>query len=380
MENGTNQCRDPWNGVPEELRLMCFSQELSSDTHYCTQPILQYLIDHLESCGTSPLRAGPPEVLHWVDIAIETSLFPLELYEDEWISYSDQIGQILSRSEKLLQDHIHNGQDEGSWMMYDFSAGSNETLITQKFDVYSCVHYMFTDNWNALKTRLKKLLAGTKDNVRHLLLCDEADRYAAQAGRAEIHYPGMDIWEPLNWLARESVPEGTAQKLLLETYESYTLFLEKLSHENQQSTAAHLLHQLAEKRLADLCDLVLDEIEYSLKTAVQSVRSLAAEKKRFETISQNNWKRATDDQAEEKKHHDPVLHDEDSEENPPNNNSSEKPITQHTAISDIQQTSADEALPREYHTEQDNETSVDAACPNWLTLWQKKYWDFQGPF
>lgn len=228
-----------WKNFPEELRLMCLA-EVHGTGHYCTVPILKYLIDHMYDCDTFIMNTMPYDVIRWIDTAAEMCLFPLEQHEDDWIANAADIRKVLERSEELVIKVAPADYREGHRIPQDSRHGFSIIDYAQKLDVYFSVLHMYTEEWVELKSRLELLLQDTEQNVCHMLSCEDADKYAVEDAWAEFHYPGTDAWEPLNWLCREFIPGGRARKIFTQVYEKYAIFLHKLYIGSRHSKA--LMH------------------------------------------------------------------------------------------------------------------------------------------
>lgn len=155
-----------WKGIPEELKLMCLA-EVRGTGHYCTRPVLKYLLDHMNECDTYIFGTMPYEVIRWIDTAVEMCLFPLEQHEKDWTESLEDIRQVLYRSEELLKRVAPADYREGYRTSYDNRYECNVIEYAQKLDVYFCVLYMFSEKWDKLQERLKLLLTDTEQNVRH---------------------------------------------------------------------------------------------------------------------------------------------------------------------------------------------------------------------
>ncbi len=255
----SEQNNNYWGNFPEELRLMCFA-EVRGRKGYCTTSVLKYLIAHMDDCDTYIFETTPYDVIHWIDTAVEMCLFPLEQYEEEWIARKDYIGQVLGRAEELLNRVAPMDYKDGYRTMHEGSHTIGIIEYAQKLNVYFCILYMYTEEWQKLQGRLNQLLAYTEQNVRHMLSCENAEEYASCDDWAEFHYAGTDAWEPLNWLCRESIPSGRARQFFADVYEKYVLFLHKLCEGLQRPKACSHLCANAENRLRTVCNHILDEI------------------------------------------------------------------------------------------------------------------------
>ena len=86
-----------WDNTPQELRYLILSSSHARGTPYATHAIIEFLLDH-----SAELEDPPGEVAQWIDIALESSLFPLEAHDEAWSSYSDKISLVLKRLDWLL--------------------------------------------------------------------------------------------------------------------------------------------------------------------------------------------------------------------------------------------------------------------------------------
>ena len=245
-----------WAGIPDELRYLCLAH-----SRYSAKAILGYLLDHMTDCDLFLLKTTPQEVVRQIDVGVE-ALFPLEFHELDWRENRGEILQLLTRSEQLLQKVAPADYKSGYWTFEPCRPQNDTIALAQRLNVYFCTLYMFTEEEQALRERLEFVLSDTERNVRHMLRDQEADKYAAQDDWAEFHYPGLiiDALEPLRWLSREELPSENAQMILAEYCEKYAMFLYEMKSGMPRSwTSAHL-HTCAEKRLAALCQQLLDVI------------------------------------------------------------------------------------------------------------------------
>ena len=247
-----------WKGIPDELRFMCLA-EVRGTGHYCTEPILRFLSDHMYDCDSFIFGATPYDVIRWIDTAVEMCLFPLEWHEDDWIKHKKVIRMVLERFEVLLQKVAPADYKEGYRTSYNSRHGISIVEYAQKLNVYFSVLYMYTEEWEKLRERLNQLLISTENNVRHMLSYEEAEEYASMDDWAEFHYIGTDMWEPLNWLYRETLPFGNARKLFEKTYEAYVAFLEDLEKGEHLSEACSRLRVKAEERLGHIHSRLIGE-------------------------------------------------------------------------------------------------------------------------
>ena len=165
----------------------------------------------MNECDSYNFGITPYDVIRWIDTAVEMCFFPLEWHENDWIENIEDIRKVLARSEELLLKVAPADYKEGHRTSYDSQHEFSVIEYIQKLDVYFCVLYMFTGEWQKLQDRLdQQLILETERNVRDMLCSEHAAEYAAMDDWAEFHYPGTDGWEPINWLCRESIPHGNA--------------------------------------------------------------------------------------------------------------------------------------------------------------------------
>ena len=115
-----------WKGVPDELRFMCLAEIHSVGGHYCIQPILKYIADHMHDCDSDGSGTTPFDVVRWIDIVFETCMFPLEYREPNWRSFEKEISQILNRSEEEKKVNLRITGTVGSFRV---PAGGIATLL-----------------------------------------------------------------------------------------------------------------------------------------------------------------------------------------------------------------------------------------------------------
>ena len=290
MGKKKNHNNNYWKNFPEELRLMCLA-EVRGTGHYCTVPVLRCLADHMNECDSFIFGTTPYDVIRWIDTAVEMCLFPLEQHEDDWIANTEDIRKVLARSEELLLKIAPADYREGYRTPDDSCHEFNIIEYAQKLDVYFSILYMFTEEWERLRDRLEQLLSDTEQNVRHMLSYEDAEKYAAWDDWAEFHYVGTDTWEPLNWLCREFLPSGGARKLFAQVYEKYAFFLNELHESSRHSKALSHLITNAEKRLKDICALLLDEVEDCLESTKGDEQCLIADRELYDLMMQKSEKR-----------------------------------------------------------------------------------------
>ncbi len=253
--------KDPWKGIPEELKLMCLVELRGADRGYCTLPALRFLIDNMYNYESFYFNVTPYDVLKWINVVIESCLFPLEQYEEEWVEYKEEIMKVLQHADSLLQKYAPSDYSTGHRVEYDDDVEINIIEIKQKLNVYFCVWYMYMEDWNKLESRLEDLLCDTKHNVQYMLICSDAEQLAAADDWSCYHYSGVsDKWEIINWLMKEFLPLGKASWIFARVYETYTAYLSDIHLQEKSKTSRHMLLR-AEKYLNRLCEYILDEID-----------------------------------------------------------------------------------------------------------------------
>lgn len=295
MENKELNKKDYWEGVPDALQHMCMVEGRDSDG-YCTLPALKYLIDHIQDCESHIGWITPYRYMQWVDTVFQSCLFPLEHYQDEWVAYQDEITAILKHDEELLWKYAPADYQKGYRTEFDESYEVNIIEFSQKLDVYFCVLYMFTQDWENLEKRLGMLVEDTKRNMEHILFFrEDADEPLLDHDYYYFLFPGPDKWEPINWLAREFLPPGRSRKLFVLAYEKYVLFLDGHYVINNTEAGAKLLQQ-AETILRRECDDVLDELEDELELCSEDDDSdetaVRSEMKQYEEIFSKSKERS----------------------------------------------------------------------------------------
>ncbi len=282
---------DYWDGVPLELRYMCLSIMNSRDLHYCTTPMLKYLDYITDLNPANVIEMLPYEIIHSVDAAFESCLFPLEFHEEEWVEHREDIERILNRTEKMLQ-RMFPMDIKGRFLRPDSS--KDETIkieLVQRINIYFSVLYMYSEKWENLQDRLNRLLENTELNMKHLLQLEEAEKYTTEDDWAEFHYSGVDRWEPLNWLSREFLPGGIARRMYAQTYEKYAVFLYDMKKEQMSNKAWPHVCFRTENRLRTICEAILEEIEDYLEESKQNVHYFLIEKEQYEKMIRSSEER-----------------------------------------------------------------------------------------
>ena len=273
-----------WKGVPDELRYMCLANIRSSAKSYCIAPALEYLGDHLLDCDYYVFGTTPYDIIKWIDIVFETCLFPLEVHEEVWRANSDAIWRILNRSEELLNKYAPSDYKQGCRTSFENIQEFNAVEYAQKLNVYFCVLFMITEDWKRLFPYLENVVSDSERNVDNMILYEDAMKYVNSDDWAEYHYVGVDKWEPINWLYRESLPNDKAQKMYAQAYEEYAIFLFEKCSTDADSQAQIGLHRKAEERLLRLCNYFVDEETCN-----------ARDRKRFEKMIERSEKRLSQD-------------------------------------------------------------------------------------
>ena len=274
-----------WDGLPLDLRHICIAELNSIDHHYVTGPALKSLISHMYECDSFVFDTTPFDVIKWIDTVFECCLFPLIVHHDDWVKYREEIFMIMNRSSQLIEWVAPQNYKEG-YISTEKNLGRRSFVeYWQKLNVYYCVFYMICNDQDALENRLDELLKNTELNVQHLLTEKDAWTYIMQDDWTKEHDLFSDLYEPLNWLSREEIPDGMPKRLYAAVQNRYCSFLDDL--EPPVYSARKTLWQLqnnAEKRLLWLCDLIIEEIEESLSDDSLPDPDLIYANDHFETI------------------------------------------------------------------------------------------------
>lgn len=254
-----------WKGVPDELRYMCLANIRGSGEGYCTDSVIKYLVDHMLHCDSYIWGITASDIIRWIDIVIESCFFPLEVHEKDWKRNSEDIWRLLNKSEELLKRVAPPDYKDGCRTLADDAYSFNVIAYAQKLDVYLSVLFMFTEDWKRLEPRLAMLREDTERNVRNILTYYDNLDFATYDDWSDLHFPGMDKWEPINWLYRECLPSYTSGKYYVLAYEEYAIYLQELAESYEQSQAAGLFHTHAEERLRNECSFLIDEDVFSSK-------------------------------------------------------------------------------------------------------------------
>ena len=289
-EKKNNTVADYWNGIPDDLKNMCVAQMTGSGS-YCSEPIVRYLEEHMDYSDTFLSGKGHHDIVLWIDTGIE-HLFPLELNESCWRKNADTIERILTKSEELIRKIAPDDYQKGYIMPHRYHTAPGIVELNQKLNVYFCVLYMFTENWEKLNERLKTVLEYSERNISNLMYEAEAKKYVSGLRYRGSHFPGMDTMEPLTWLAREMLPNRKSREMLTDTYEQYALFLDALKDKDMINDACHRLHADTERRLRDLCEWICEEADDELQDAdEEETKTLTAAYDKYEEILNNSLNR-----------------------------------------------------------------------------------------
>ena len=287
-----------WNGIPDELRYMCLSEIVSSGYHYCSEPALHYLDDHMNDCDFFIYGVTPIDIIRWIDVVFEMCLFPLETHEDVWKTNRDLIQKILNRFETLLKKIAPDNYENGYRRPNDEHRGISIIGLAQRLNIYFSVLFMYAGDWGNYKSRLAKVLSDTKRNVRQMLYYSDAEKYAKQDISEGYHYSGFDTWETLNWIVKEFLPGGEAIRQYAHVYKKYVMFLDDMDRCPADERcfindkARSFLSINAEKHYSNLCQLILDEVECQMEDSEEDDTFLFTEKAMYENeILRSNERR-----------------------------------------------------------------------------------------
>lgn len=284
-----------WKGVPQGLRYMCLATQFNGGDPYCTQAVIHYLIDHMEDCDRFLNGTTPYDIILQIDRALETCLFPICIHESDWVEYTDDIEKILCLSEDLVRKIGPRDYKEGYLIPHSRNKTMKIIELSQKLDVYFSVLYMFKRDYEKLKEKLDLVLGDTERNIVSMLSYEDAEDYAYEDDWMNDHYPGYDVWEPINWLIHESISDDNARMMLARAYEGYAVFLDGEKVKPLDKCARLHIRKKVEKRLQDLCDLIVDGIEdtFQTKTALPEgvFRRLTEEKTEFDGMIERSFQR-----------------------------------------------------------------------------------------
>lgn len=280
-----------WNGVSDELRKMCLSQMHGNTSRFNTYSIVKYLIKHMYDCDYIILGCSIDDVIHNIDVAIESCLFPIELHEKDWMELTEDIEMILCRSEELLQRIAPKDYNKGFLTPEDSVSVTYYVEFSQKLNVYYSVLYMFKEEWQLFRKRLNMLLINTEQNVSQLLSLEEAEKYASEDDWAEYHYLGIDKWQPLKWLGREYLHSGIARRNYAQIFECYVIYLFNIKRSMLVNKAWLHLYAKAEIQLREICESILEEIDDYLNDSDNSSQSFSAEAEQYERMMRDSEER-----------------------------------------------------------------------------------------
>ncbi len=283
-----------WRGIPEELRFMCMANIHSTGRGYCTSVILDFLGDFMMECDSFVSGITPYDVIRSIDVAFETSLFPLETCGNEWKEHIHEIGNLLNRSEQLIEKVAPSDYRQGH-RLPDLRGSFDIVGYYQRLTLYFCVYYSFTKEWEKFETRLEDLLMSTERNVSFMLTCMKSYEYTScNEWTDEFHYVGTDAWEPLSWLGKEYIDSPYALTMLIKSYKKYLLFLGEYGNDKNNAevmiipedpSCAHSLPPAlehlrinAEKHLYRLTSYLQDDVENALIEAMKKQRTSSTER------------------------------------------------------------------------------------------------------
>lgn len=247
-----------WDDIPYALRYLCLAQYYNSDP-CCTRAVLNYLNDHMDR-GSS-YSATPYESLVYIVKAVESCLFPLDCHDTEWLSFIDDIAKVFYGAESMLAQIAPSNIKQSSITPEHYSEMNLIEIFQKLEDVYFSVLYMYTKDFDKLKERLNALLNDSEQNVKSLLGSSDAKQYIEYDDIEDCHYPGKDVWQPINWVAKEFIPGYQAKVLFVQYYEKYVLFLKNQSERMSNNDAASHMYCTADKLLMNMYGSVMDDIK-----------------------------------------------------------------------------------------------------------------------
>ena len=249
-----------WDGVPEELRLLCdFESSFNDVKHECVAPALNYLCSHSEDCYDESSGVTVRDYLHWLEVGFDHCLFPLEIYGDDWAMNAVLINEILSKAEQMMIKENPNIYNESLVKPEADLPDSDLYEISQKITLYYCVYFSALERWGELKEKLNLLLEATKRNMRALLNRRDKLNPRAHNELFKYYYLLDKAYEPLFWLYYHDLPNFQSREYLAETYEKYAVFLEELSDDlpDDSMEICKGVQITVEDQLSGLCDSII---------------------------------------------------------------------------------------------------------------------------
>ena len=283
-----------WQGVPDQLRYLCLADFNETLDFYATKGIIDYLLDHMDDYDSFIYDITPYDVINWIDKVFVNHFYPTELHENEWISYSKEIEEILLKSEELIQKYGPSDYVTGYIIPYDKNKKIDIIGYAQRLNIYFSTLYMYTDAPQKLDNRLSKLFEDTKLNVTHMVFLNEAGNYIKQKEWSGFHISERDRIEPLLFLSQEYIPAGFPRMLYADILEEYALFLDDMLDTSKHSDIYSVLHNNAEELLIKKCDEVLDDIYDELENSNEDNEILLTQNKRYETMYNSSKERCLD--------------------------------------------------------------------------------------
>lgn len=248
MGKRKNKTSDYWRNIPEEFQYMCLAQSRGDD-HYCTEPIIRWVLDHMGDCDRYVTGFTPYDVIKWIDIAVDRCLFPVNECEGAWLEYRNEIVAILNRADELLLRVAPADYRTGVVSPKDDPYRFSIVAFAQRLRVYHTVLYMYTEEWEKLTQQLNEVLCDTERNLSHLLNQEDADTYASLIAIVELPFTWTNELEPIGGLIKDHIPRGRARELFAQVYKKYVLFLNHLDRSGLNPEACDILCRNAEKRL-----------------------------------------------------------------------------------------------------------------------------------
>ncbi len=252
---------NPWDGIPVELRILCQLEYTYNDREgMCVEPMLNFLLAHMNDCDDPSKGVTPYDVIYWIDTGIDFCLFPVFSYEYFWLNNSDKILSLLKRSERLIMKSDPQVLENCTKLNENEFYKPALAVLSQKLDVYFAVCYAFRKEWDLFDEKCEALFEATKRNIKALLSLKDCVRIISEIHGFEFRFPGEEPWEPLMWICDECIIDIDLIHILIPYCELYVDYLQELSSDNEY--AVEQLRNYAEISLRDLyemLELLLDD-------------------------------------------------------------------------------------------------------------------------
>ena len=196
------------------------------------------------------------------EFSMDYFMFPISIYSKNWKNIEDVISVLLDRYEKLLITIAPKDYKSMHKTGPIFDSTDDIISSTHKLDIYYCVFYMFTENWERLKERLTQLVNDTKQNAKYMLACDDPEKYYEIYKTSEYYDVFYSYWEPLCWLGNESLPNTNSVKLFIDALEQYIWFLYDYQADECHKELKWKMITNSEEMLRYHCKRIVEQIEF----------------------------------------------------------------------------------------------------------------------